>query len=73
MVRVPILVWAIHVIFWVQNAILPLFGVALLEMKGGGFQPKLAGHVRGRGQSECPIWVMTFGFGMAPPPELQAK
>ena len=72
MIRVPILVWAIHVISWVRSAILPLFGVALPETKGGGFRPKLSGHVRCQGQSERPIRVMTFGFGMAPPPELRA-
>ena len=31
--RVPISVWAIHVISWVRSAILPLFGVALPETK----------------------------------------
>ena len=33
MIRVPISVWAIHVILWVRSAILPLFGMAVPEMK----------------------------------------
>ena len=33
--------------------------------------PKLAGHVRGRGQSERPMQVMMYRFGVAPPPALQ--
>ena len=33
MIRVPILVWAIHVISWGRSAIFPLFGMALPETK----------------------------------------
>ena len=73
MIRVPISVWTIHVISWGRSAILPLFEMALPETKCGGFRPKLVGHMRGRGQLERPIRVMTFGFGMAPPPELWAR
>ena len=33
MIRVPISVWAIHVILWSRSTIFPLFGMALPETK----------------------------------------
>ena len=70
-IRVPISVWAIRVMSWGRSGILPLSEMTLPETKLGGFRPKLAGHMRGRGQSERPIQVMTFRFGVATPPVLQ--
>ena len=47
--------------------------MTLPETEWCGFRPKLAGRVRGRGQSECPIQVMTLRFGVAPPPRKSYK
>ena len=56
---------------WGQSGIFSLSEMTLPETEWCGFQPKLAGRVRGRGQSERPIQVMMFRFGVAPPPMRQ--
>ena len=70
-IRVPISEWAICVMSWGRSVIFSLSEMTLSETKWCGFQPKVAGCMRGRGQSECPIQVMTLRFGAAPRPTLQ--
>ena len=67
----PLSVWAIRVMSWGRSGILPLSEMTLPETKWCGFRPKLADCVRGRGQSECLIQVMTLRFGVALRPALQ--
>ena len=56
---------------WGLSRIVSLSEMTLSETKWCGFQPKLAGRVRGWGQSECPIQVMMLRFGVAPRPALE--
>ena len=65
-IHVPISVWVIRVMSWGWSKICSLSEMTLPEKKWCGFWPRLAGHVRGQGQSECPIQVMTLRFGVAP-------
>ena len=70
-IRAPSSVWAICVMSWGRSGIFSLSGITLPETECCGFRPKLAGRVRGRGQSERPIQVMTLRFGVAPRPTLR--
>jgi len=70
-IRAPSTVWAIRVMSWGRSGIFSLSGMTLPEIECCGFRQKLMGRVRGRGQSECPIQMMTLCFGVAPLPALR--
>ena len=70
-IRAPISVWAIRVMSWGRSGIFSLSEITLPETKWCGFRPKLAGRVRGRGQSDRPIQVMTLHFGVVARPVMQ--